>query len=167
MITEKLRTGLHIIFVGFNPSITSYERGFNYAGRNNRFYKVLFESGLTKRLYQPEESPNLLDDYGYGFTNIVMRPTKRADELTAKEYAEGRVVLREKLHQYRPQIACFVGKGVYAEFSKRRQGVSWGFQTDSIVPGVQDFVGPSTSGLVRMRLDEQVRIYEELAQAVK
>lgn len=166
MITERLRSGLRIIFVGFNPSLTSHERGFNYAGRNNRFYKVLFESGLTHRLYAPEESPNLLDDYGYGFTNIVLRPTKRADEITSEEYAQGRIVLRGKLERYHPRIACFVGKGVYAEFSRRRQGVPWGFQAESVVPGVRAFVGPSTSGLVRMRLEEQVDIYRELAHAM-
>ena len=166
MITERLRTGLLVIFVGFNPSLTSYERGFNYAGRNNRFYRVLYESGLTERLYAPEESPNLLSDYGYGFTNIVARPTARADELTSSEYAEGRMILHEKLTRYHPRIACYVGKGVYAEFTRRRQGVLWGFQAESVIDNVLDFVAPSTSGLVRMTLAEQVDIYRHLSDRV-
>jgi len=32
------------------------------------------------------------------------------------------------------------------------------------VPGVREFVGPSTSGLVRMTLEEMVEIYSELAR---
>lgn len=162
MITEKLRPGLRIIFVGFNPSITSYERGFNYAGRSNRFYRILQESGLTDRLFRPEESPDLLDEYGYGFTNLVARPTARADELTAAEYAEGARILRRKLAQYRPRVACYVGKGVYERFTGRR-GVAWGLQADEIIETVTDFVGPSSSGLVRMTLAQQVGIYKPLA----
>lgn len=163
MITEKLVPGLRIIFIGFNPSLTSYQRGFNYAGRNNRFYRILYESGLTERLFRPEESPELLK-YGYGFTNIVTRPTKRADEIRPEEYREGRLMLRKKLQHYQPRIACYVGKGVYTQFS-RRQGsdVPWGLQQDCCVEGVQDFVGPSSSGLVRMKLVEQVAIYRRLA----
>jgi len=167
MLTERLRPALRILFIGFNPSLTSYERGFNYAGKNNRFYRVLHESGLTARLYPPEESPYLLDTHGYGFTNIVERPTKRADELTAEEYAEGRSILRDKLIQYLPHIACYVGKGVYQQFSRRHTNVSWGFQPDEVIQGVRDFVAPSTSGLVRMKLLEQTLIYKQLADEME
>lgn len=163
MITEKLRTNLHLLFVGFNPSLTSHVKGYNYAGRNNRFYRILHLSGLTDKEYNPEESPALLDDYGYGFTNIVSRPTQRADELTRADYTEGREILRRKLETYRPAIACYVGKGVYAEFAARRQGVPWGFQAEAQVPGVIDYVAPATSGLVRMKLQEQVDLYRPLA----
>lgn len=163
MITEKLHENMLILFIGFNPSLTSYECGFNYAGKNNRFYTVLYQSGITTRLYAPEESHRLLIDYGYGFTNIVTRPTKRADELTKADYDHGRVVLHEKLCQYKPVIACYVGKGVYEQFSHPRKKIPWGFQPTSIVNGILDFVGPSTSGLVRMKLCEQVCIYAELA----
>lgn len=165
MITERLTEGLRVIFIGFNPSIRSHELGFNYSGKNNRFYTILHQSGLTERFYAPSESPNLLNDYGYGFTNIVARPTKRADELTREEYAEGRIILRAKLEQYSPKVACFVGKGVYQQFTKR-SNVLWGFQVQEFVPGVREFVGPSTSGLVRMKLAEQVTIYQELAEYV-
>ncbi len=165
MITERLTKGLKIVFIGFNPSLRSYELGFNYSGKNNRFYTVLYQSDLTERLYPPSESPNLLLDYGYGFTNIVARPTKRADELTPEDYAEGRIVLRTKLEEYRPKVACYVGKGVYQQFTKRAQ-IPWGFQENDTITGVRDFVGPSTSGLVRMKLAEQVAIYRELAAYV-
>ena len=163
MITEKLTAGLRIIFIGFNPSIRSFETGFNYNGKNNRFYTILHQSGLTDRYYAPSESPKLLVDYGYGFTNIVTRPTKRADELTTEDYAEGRITLRSKLEHYRPRIACFVGKGVYQRFTKQAN-LPWGFQGQESISGIRDFVGPSTSGLVRMKLAEQVSIYQELAK---
>lgn len=164
MITEKLQPGLKVIFIGFNPSLTSYARGYNYAGRNNRFYRILYETGLTDRLYRPEESPHLID-VGYGFTNIVSRPTKQAADIRPEEYDVGRRLLREKLAQFRPTVACFVGKGVYTQFARKRgSDVLWGFQREGVVAGVRDFVGPSSSGLVRMKLAEQVAIYAELAR---
>ncbi|MCY0875992.1 MAG: mismatch-specific DNA-glycosylase [Firmicutes bacterium] len=167
MLTEKLRHDLRILFIGFNPSLRSFARGYNFAGRANRFYRVLHLCGLTKRLYQPEESFSLLDDYGFGFTNIVARPTLRADELSRDEYRAGAVILRAKLEHYRPRIACFVGKGVYVAFAGAKSaGAHWGFAASSQVAGVRDFVGPSTSGLVRMTLAEQVSIYQALADAV-
>lgn len=167
MITEKLIPGLRVIFIGFNPSLASYARGFNYAGRNNRFYRILHEAGLTDRLFTPEESPELLD-YGYGFTNIVARPTKRADDIRPEEYREGRLILRKKLERFRPQFACYVGKGVYTQFARRRgSDVAWGLQTDQVVEGVHDFVAPSSSGLVRMKLAEQAAIYRQLTQLLK
>lgn len=165
LITEKLQPHLTLLFVGFNPSLMSHERGFNYAGRNNRFYRILFDSGLTLRQYRADESPNLLDDYGYGFTNLVSRPTQRADQVSAAEYEQGAQVLRAKLRRFQPRIACYVGKGVYEHFARRR-GVRWGFQDDPVIDGVIDFVGPSSSGLVRMKLDEQVAIYSDLSHAL-
>lgn len=167
MLTEKLAPGMRVLFVGFNPSLRSYERGFNYAGRSNRFYRILYLAGLTDRLYAPEESSELLYDYGYGFTNLVARPTKTAAEITRDEYRTGAALLREKLTHYRPVVACHVGKGVYSEWSGRRTGIPWGFADDDQVEGVRDFVAPSSSGLVRMTLEEQAGIYRMLAVAIR
>lgn len=159
-IGDHLRKGLDIVFIGFNPSIRSGETGHHYANPNNRFWKILFEAGLTSRKYDPVEDYTLLD-IGYGLTNIVARPTKAADEITKKEYREGRAELRKKLEFYRPRIACFVGKGVYQEYSGKKS-VEWGPQGESTVHGTTDFVAPSSSGLVRMKLDEIVKIYCQL-----
>lgn len=102
---------------------------------------------------------------GYGFTNIVARPTRGVEDITKEEYAEGRQILRQKLEDYRPDIACFVGKGVYTQYSKRAK-VQWGFQDDPVVKEIQEFVAPSSSGLVRMSMDEIVAIYSQLADFV-
>jgi TDG/mug DNA glycosylase family protein len=39
-------------------------------------------------------------------------------------------------------------------------------QANSIVEGVKDFVAPSSSGLVRIPLDEVVAIYREITQLI-
>ena len=163
-IDDHLAADLKILFVGFNPSIRSSELGHHYANPNNRFWKILFEAGLTPRKYEATEDAKLLD-LGYGFTNIVERPTKAADEITKEEYREGREILIKKIKQYRPKVVCFVGKGVYQEYSGKKLA-PWGKQTEQIVTGVIDFVAPSSSGLVRMKINEIVYIYRQLLEII-
>ena len=159
-ISDHLRENLDVIFVGFNPSIRSSETGHHYANPNNRFWKILFESGITPRKYDSSEDHQLLE-LGYGLTNIVSRPTKAADEITKEEYQQGKLELKQKIEKFRPKIVCFVGKGVYQQYSGKKD-ITWGKQAESVVAGTVDFVAPSSSGLVRMKMDEVVGIYKEL-----
>jgi len=159
-IPDHIRPGLDVLFIGYNPSLRSGETGHHYANPSNRFWKLLHLSGLTPRLYRPEEDADL-PKIGFGFTNIVARPTRTAEEITPEEYARGREVLRHKLETFRPKAACYVGKGVYAAFSGRRQ-IVWGMQPESVVRGVADFVAPSSSGLVRMPFEDMTEIFRQL-----
>ncbi|PLT35551.1 G/U mismatch-specific DNA glycosylase [Bacillus sp. V5-8f] len=164
-ISDHIRTNMDILFCGFNPSIRSGETGHHYANPNNRFWKILNEAGLTDRKYRPEEDYTLME-LGYGFTNIVSRSTKAADEITKGEYREGRVELKRKIVHYKPRIVCFVGKGVYQQYSGKKS-VPWGPQEDSVIPGTIDFVAPSSSGLVRMKIEEVIEIYRQLPEVLK
>jgi TDG/mug DNA glycosylase family protein len=159
-IPDHLEADLKIVFIGFNPSVKSGETGHHFANPNNRFWKILHESGLTPRLYTTNEDQDLLK-LGYGLTNIVERPTKEALDITKEEYEEGRALLKQKLIDYRPKVACYVGKGVYQELARNKK-VAWGVQPTSVVDGVIDFVAPSSSGLVRMKMDEIVKIYKRV-----
>lgn len=157
---DRINENLDILFIGFNPSLVSGEVGHHYASKSNRFWKILFQAGITDRLYKPDEDDILLS-MGIGFTNIVSRPTKSADEITSDEYRIGRQILRNKITTYRPKIAFFVGKGVYLKYAQISK-THWGRQNKQIVEGVIDFVAPSSSGLVRMKMDDVVSIYKEV-----
>ena len=159
-IPDHIKTNLKILFVGFNPSIRSSETGWHYANPNNRFWKILHEAGLTPRKFLPEEN-NKLPGLGFGLTNIVARPTKEAAEISKDEYQKGALELKKKIKKYQPAAVCFVGKGVYQQYSKKRV-IPWGEQNDPIIPGIAEFVAPSSSGLVRMKQDEIVEIYRGL-----
>lgn len=161
-VADHLRKCLNIVFVGYNPSLRSGETGHHFANATNRFWKVLYLAGLTPREYKPQEDALLLE-LGYGLTNIVARPTRAAADITRPEYQAGRLILKNKLELYQPNTVCFVGKGVYQEYSGQRQA-AWGFQPRPSIAGVQDFVAPSTSGLVRMPLEELLKIYRQLRQ---
>jgi len=159
-IQDHLKEHLDVVFVGFNPSIRSSETGHHFANPNNRFWKILFEAGITPRKFVPEEDSTLLE-LGYGLTNIVARPTKGADEITKEEYKNGKEILQKKIQKLKPLIVCFVGKGVYQEYSGKRN-IPWGVQDTSVVTGTIDFVAPSSSGLVRMKINDIIDIYKEL-----
>jgi len=76
---------------------------------------VLFASGITARLYSPEEDASLLD-LGIGFTNLCTRPTRRADELSREEIRAGADDLSGRLQRYRPRAVAYTGIGVYKWF---------------------------------------------------
>lgn len=58
---------------------------------------------------------------------------------------------------------CYVGKGVYEKYSGRRN-VPRGNQEKPVISGVIDFVAPSSSGLVRMKLGDVIVIYSGLKE---
>ncbi|WP_409305864.1 G/U mismatch-specific DNA glycosylase [Peribacillus sp. SCS-155] len=159
-INDHLKKDLILLFVGFNPSIRSGETGHHYANPNNRFWRILHEAGITPRRYKPEEDQDLLE-VGYGFTNIVPRPTKTAEEITKSEYARGKLELKKKIEAFKPKVICYVGKGVYQQFSGKKE-ISWGKQDEPVIPGTIDFVAPSSSGLVRMKIEDVINIYRQL-----
>lgn len=163
LLEDIIAPNLRILFVGYNPSLRSAAAGHHFAGPSNGFWKVLHESGLTERRLRPEEDQSLLG-VGLGVTNLVARPTRAAAELTAIDYAAGRVELTQKLQQYQPQAVCYVGIGLYKIFARRKQ-CQFGWQPVSVVTGVADFVAPSTSGLNRMPYADQLAIYRQLAES--
>ncbi|WP_047866489.1 G/U mismatch-specific DNA glycosylase [Rubrobacter aplysinae] len=160
MARDLLEPGLSLVFCGYNPSLSSGATGYHYAHRSNRFWKVLSEAGITDREYSPEQDVELLER-GIGFTNLVSRPTRRADELQREEIRAGAAELRQRLSEYRPRAVAYTGIGVYRLFVSTRK-VEWGLQPGSAVPGVTDVVVPSPSGLNRMSLPELVDHYRPL-----
>ncbi len=155
---------LYVIFIGFNPGLRSASLGHHYAGKSNRFWSLLYKSGLIPESLTAEEDHKLLS-YGYGSVNIVDRPSKGAAELSKEEFEGGREILLAKLIKYHPQIACYLGVGVYQRFPQVKK-FERGLQQDSVVPGVLDYVISSPSGLNRTPIEEQLERYKELKQLV-
>ncbi|MEN6349733.1 MAG: mismatch-specific DNA-glycosylase [Syntrophomonas sp.] len=159
-VPDYLAYNMKIVFVGFNPSLRSGETGHHFANPSNRFWRILYEAGLTPRIYKPEDD-YLLPRLGYGLSNIVPRPTRAAADILPEEYELGRQLLSQKLRRYSPRTVCYVGKGVYQAYSQNKQA-PWGYQTFDVIHGIKDFVAPSSSGLVRMKTSEIAAIYHRL-----
>ena len=134
-----------MLFVGINPGIRSSLTGHHFAGFSNRFWTLLFESGLVPEriTYQDDDR---LPEWGYGITNIVPRPTPGIDTIAPDEYVAGRVRLRRKILRYRPPIVAMVGVTVYrAMYPERKGAVTLGLQPERI-GGSEVFVLPNPSG---------------------
>ncbi len=76
---------LKVLFCGINPGLYSAYSGYHFGRPGNRFWKVLYLSGFTKRLLHPSEQKELLS-LGYGITNLVDRPSIMASELSVSEF---------------------------------------------------------------------------------
>lgn len=115
-LPDLLRPGLKIVFVGINPSLFSAQRGHYFARSTNRFWPCFSRSALSLEVRQalgieilkPEHDRALLG-HGFGFTDLVKRPTARADQLDPAEFAAGVGELTAKLARDKPHIACFHG----------------------------------------------------------
>lgn len=165
MARDLLKPDLKLLFCGYNPSLRSGHTGNHYAHPGNRFWRVLHASGITDRLYAPEEDEKLLD-LGIGFTNLCPRPTRRADELAKEEIRAGARELRTRLEHLGPHAVAYTGIGVYKWF-RATSKVGWGLQENSAVPGTTDVVVPSPSGLNRMTFEELVEHYRVLSPYVR
>jgi TDG/mug DNA glycosylase family protein len=153
-----------VLFVGINPGIRSSLTGHHFAGFSNRFWKLLYESGLVP------EPISYIDDvrlpsWGYGITNIVPRPTPGIDTLERHEYVAGRVRLRRKILRYRPQVVALVGVTVFRAVFPRRKGVvSLGLQEERIGDAAV-FVLPNPSGRnANYSLAQMLRAFRALAR---
>lgn len=166
-VSDHVRPGLRLLIVGSNPGIASSEAGHYYAAPSNAFWRLLGDAGITPERWRPERDADLLS-LGIGITDIVKRPTPGTADLSAADFAAGRVRLRRILETYRPAVAAYTAKTVYARFRgiADTREIPYGLQPQSAVPGVRDFVLPSPSGRSGIPYREKLRWYRKLAELI-
>src|SRR4029450_12859450 len=120
-LRDRIRPDLRVLFVGINPGVRSALTGHHFAGYSNRFWKLLYDSGLVPEPIAYEDDDRL-PEWGYGITNIVPRATAGIDSLLPAEYVVGRVRLRAKIRRYRPRLVALVGVTVYRAICPERRG---------------------------------------------
>lgn len=144
-LRDRIQPGVRVLFVGINPGIRSSQTGHHFAGFSNRFWTLLFESGLVSERITFEDDDRL-PEFGFGITNIVPRPTPGIDTILPPEYVAGRVKLRRKILRFKPAIVAMVGVTVYrAMFPERKGPVTLGPQSERIGE-TKIFVLPNPSG---------------------
>ncbi|TDU02256.1 G/U mismatch-specific uracil-DNA glycosylase [Streptomyces sp. 846.5] len=163
-IPDVIAPGLRVLFCGINPGLWSGATGHHFARPGNRFWPALHLSGFTPRRLQPEEQQELLG-FGLGITNVVARTTAKADELTAEEYREGGVALRERVERLRPQALAVLGIGAYrVAFDAPRAVVG---PQPSALGATAVWVLPNPSGLnAHYTLDAIAERFRELRLSV-
>lgn len=135
---------LKVLFVGINPSLRSAELGHHFAGRGNRFWKLIHGSGLFPEPIDFLDDRRMLER-GFGLTNIVDRPTASIGDLSTEDYAIGKARLSRKIRRLRPEWVAFVGVTVYRVFFGETGPVSAG-PAPATVGSSRVFVLPNPSG---------------------
>src|SRR6195256_6861988 len=111
-VRDVIAPDLRVLFCGINPGLYTAAVGHHFARPGNRFWPALFAAGFTDRLVSPFDERELLSS-GYGITNVVMRATATADQLTREELRAGGKELAAKVRRYKPAILAVLGLGAY------------------------------------------------------
>ena len=91
MLPDVLKQDLKIVFCGTAAGRKSAELGFYYAGNGNKFWKTLFETGLTPRLLMPSEFSELLN-WGSGLTDMVKDKSGMDNNLMRSDFKNNGLV---------------------------------------------------------------------------
>lgn len=145
-LSDHIKPGVRILFVGINPGLRSAATGHHFAGHSNRFWKLLFESRLVPEPLTHQDDWRL-PDWGLGLTNIIQRPSAGVNVLKPREYIAGKKRLITTVRHYRPDTVALLGVTIYrALFPEYRTGrVSLGLQ-DVTLASCLVFVLPNPSG---------------------
>ncbi|MBZ0287131.1 MAG: mismatch-specific DNA-glycosylase, partial [Anaerolineae bacterium] len=119
----------------------SAQAGAYYAGRGNKFWRILHETGLTPRQLAPQEFPTL-PGYGLGLTDLAKHTF--GGDLSLKKSDFDAAAFHERILKAAPRVVAFNGKKA-AQMYYGRNAVSYGRQADLMGETVV-FVLPSTSG---------------------
>lgn len=160
---DLIAPGLRVLFCGINPGLVSAETGHHFARPGNRFWPALHQAGFTPRQFRPDEQSELLD-LGLGITNVVDRPSARADELTKAELLAGGENLVKKVLSYEPQWLAVVGVTAYRDAFGLRKAVMG--RQDRLIGNTKVWILPNPSGLnAHYTLPKLAAAYAKLQQA--
>jgi TDG/mug DNA glycosylase family protein len=162
-LPDHLRKGMKLVIVGCNPTESSVRTGHYYSGRGNPFWPVLYETGVIPEPLEYRDDKRIIE-FAIGLTDLVKRPTRTLEELTREDYAEGRIVLSQKLGEYVPHVVAFNGKSVYEQFAQRR--VKLGLQRETLY-GASVYVLPATDAQHAHNSKDRMAHFRRLAALVR
>lgn len=154
---------MKLVIVGSNPGEQSVRVGHYYAGRDNQFWPLLYESGVIPEPLEYRDDKRVIE-FGIGLTDLVKRPTRSIEELERQEFAEGRILLSQKLEELTPTIVAFHGPVVFEKFAQR--SCKLGLQKDSLY-GAKVFVLPAAEGKTAKAGGTKLRYFRQLARLMK
>lgn len=111
-VRDVIGPGLDVLFCGINPGLYTAAIGHHFGKPGNRFWPALHLAGFTPVEMSPYDEREL-PALGLGITNVVMRTTAAADELTDDELRKGAAALRRKVLRHKPRYLAVLGLGAY------------------------------------------------------
>ena len=107
VLPDVLKPGLKVVFCGTAAGTVSAARGAYYAHPQNRFWRILFDVGLTPRLLKPHEYWEVLE-YQIGLTDIAKHASGMDIELPSGSLGqEACAALAAKIEAAQPKLIAF------------------------------------------------------------
>jgi TDG/mug DNA glycosylase family protein len=162
VLPDRLKPGLKLVFCGTAAGRVSAERQAYYAHAQNKFWKTLFDVGLTPHLVAPAEY-EILWEHGIGLTDIA-KFTYGMDHQLPKDAlgADAVAALKARIRKARPAILAFtsLNGGRKVMGAKAVAG-----EQPERLGDTRIFILPSPSPLAANHWD--IQPWRELASAVK
>ncbi|MBV9550970.1 MAG: mismatch-specific DNA-glycosylase [Alphaproteobacteria bacterium] len=162
ILPERLRPGLKLVFCGTAAGRKSALEQAYYAHGQNKFWKTLHRTGLTPRLFAPQDYP-LLDELGIGLTDIAKFVFGMDHQLPKDALGtEAAEALRKRIKKFAPRHLAFTslnaGRTVMGKSAKA------GEQSERLGE-TRVWILPSPSPLADNHWD--IQPWQKLAKAVK
>jgi TDG/mug DNA glycosylase family protein len=143
VLPDVLKPGLALVFCGTAAGRRSAAEGAYYAHPGNLFWRALHQAGLTPRLLEPAEFPQL-PNYGIGLTDLAKHHSGNDNQLPRDAFDA--TALIAKIEHYAPRVLAFTSKnGARAALGRT---VDYCLQPGTI-GNTRIFVLPSPSGQAR------------------
>jgi TDG/mug DNA glycosylase family protein len=143
VLHDVLRESLQVVLCGMAAGTVSAKAGAYYAHKQNKFWKILYETGLTPNLLQPHQYRDLLQ-HGIGLTDLVKTHSGMDHELPLSELRLGaRARLCHSISLFRPGFLAFTSKAAGQGFLGGKR--DYGEQAERIAD-TRIWILPSTSG---------------------
>ncbi|KAI5952451.1 thp1 [Candida jiufengensis] len=141
-LAPSLASNLIVLFIGYNPGVQSSIDQHHFAHHSNLFWKLFRQSKLLEKVVDviqeknkdPHiENPNLekllengctaendneLVNYKIGFSDLVLRCTRKADELASDEKYNNIKRLITEIQETEAQNVVLIGKGIWETIIK-------------------------------------------------
>ena len=142
VLRDLLQPSLRIVLCGTAAGTTSAALRAYYAHRQNKFWKILHETGLTPELLQPRQFRDLLQ-YRIGLTDLVKAGAGMDRATLPKLTAADRNRLNDSIATFRPRFLAFTSKTAGQKFFDGKR--DYGAQTE-LIGDTRIWILPSTSG---------------------
>jgi TDG/mug DNA glycosylase family protein len=162
VLHDLLQDSLRVVLCGTAVGTASAMAGAYYAHKQNKFWKILYETGLTPGLLQPQQYRELLQ-YRIGLTDFVKTHSGMDHEILLSKLTEdSRTRLSASMERHQPKFLAFTSKTAGQRFLGGKR--DYGEQTERIAE-TKIWILPSTSGAANGSW--QPEIWHRFAETVR
>ena len=143
ILQDLLEDSLDIVLCGMAAGTASAKAGAYYAHKQNKFWTILHETGLTSARLEPHQYRDLLR-HRIGLTDLVKSHSGMDHQIPLSELRlNARSRLRRSITAFRPKFLAFTSKAAGQGFLGGKR--DYGEQSERIAE-TRIWILPSTSG---------------------